>query len=93
VAGPSPVPLPVVTVIHAALLVEDHPHPLVAFTPTEVEPPAAVTDPDALSSEKVHVAAACVTEKVCPATVSVAVRATVVVWRTGRSSGCYFRTV
>jgi len=57
-AVPPPLPLPLVTVIHDALLVEDQAHPVAAVTLTDVEPPAATTDTELALSVKLHVAAA-----------------------------------
>ena len=73
-----PLPLPLagdVTVIHDALLVAVHPHPPEAVTVTEVfvEPAAAVENVVGLTPDE-H-AAAWDTVTVCPATVSVPLRA------------------
>lgn len=73
---PAPVPLaPAVTVIHAALLVAVRAQPVVPLTVTVTVPPPATTVVlvgDRLNA--LHVAAACVTVKVCPPIVSVPVR-------------------
>ena len=70
---PLPVPeAPEVTAIHAALLVAVRAQPLVPPTDTDTDPPAAPTlwlDGD--SENAPHAAAACVTVKLRPATVSV----------------------
>ena len=57
-AVPLPEPLPLVTVIHAALLVEDHPQPVGEVTLTDAEPPAATTDVELALKVNAHVAAA-----------------------------------
>ena len=57
-AVPAPDPLPLVTVIHAALLVDDHPQPVGEVTLTDAEPPAATTDAELALKVKMHVAAA-----------------------------------
>ncbi|MFN7919502.1 MAG: hypothetical protein U0Q16_05360 [Bryobacteraceae bacterium] len=72
---PAPDPLvPPVTVIHEALLVADHPHPAAADTFTDPVPPAAGTLADPALSEYEH-PKLCTTVNVCPAAVSVPVRA------------------
>jgi hypothetical protein len=74
---PFPVPLPGVTpVIHRALIVAVHAHPGVAVITMGVPaPPRAANDWDVWSSEYEQAAACWVTVNVCPATVSVPVRA------------------
>jgi len=71
VAVALPLPLPLVTVIHEALLVEDHPQPVGEVTFTDVEPAVATTDVELALSVKVQAAAAWLIVKVCPATVTV----------------------
>ena len=73
---PLPVPLaPDVTLIHDALLVADRAQPVVPVTVTLTPPPTAATLVLVDDSEKApHAAAACVTVKAFPATVSVPVR-------------------
>ena len=84
VTVPFPDPLaPPVIVIHVALLAAVHAQPLPLVTVNEPVPPPATTDSDTGETEYVHGAAACVTVKIWPAIVSVAVRSTVVVfWAT-----------
>jgi hypothetical protein len=78
---PLPEPLdPAVTVTHPALLAAVHEQPAAAVTATLPEPPAATKPWDAGERLNVQLAAACVTLNVCPATVSVAERAEVVVF-------------
>jgi len=79
-AAPSPVPLPVTTVTHPALLVAAHAQPAVVVTATLPVPPAAVNACEVGAMLKEHGAPACVTVNVCPATVSVADRALVVMF-------------
>ena len=67
-------------VTHPALLVAVHEQPAVVVTATLPEPPAAANDWLAGDRLNAQLAAACVTVNVCPATVSVAVRATVAVF-------------
>jgi hypothetical protein len=81
VTVPLPDPLaPPVTTIQVALLEADHAHPLVVVTVNEPLPPLAGTVWDTGEIEYAHGAgaAACVTVKVCPATVIVPVRSVVV---------------
>jgi hypothetical protein len=70
---------PEVTVIHAALLDEVQAHADPAVTATEPVPPAAGADALVGSIEYAHAGAgaipACVTVNVCPAIVTVPVRA------------------
>jgi hypothetical protein len=69
---PLPVPeLPLLTVIHAALLAAVHVQPVPAVTPTDPLPPADVSDAEVVESVKVQGAPACVTVTVFPAIVSV----------------------
>ena len=80
VTVPLPDPLaPPVTTIQLALLAADQVHPAVVVTVIEPVPPAAGTDCDTGEIEYAHgaCAAACVTVKVCPATVIVPVRGVV----------------
>ena len=71
-AEPLPLPLaPLVTVIQLSLLVADHGQPPGDVTLVEPVPPAAATDNAFEEIEYVHPTPACVTVKVCPATVSV----------------------
>ena len=75
-----PVPLPVapaVIVIHAALLVADQAQPVPAVTVAEPVVAAAPADCVVGDTENVQAAAAWLTVTVTPATVAVAVRATV----------------
>ena len=77
VTVPLPDPLaPPVTTIQLAVLAADQAHPAVVVTVNEPVPPAAGTDCDTGEIEYAHGAgaAACVTVKVCPATVIVPVR-------------------
>ena len=69
-AGPDP-EAPLVTVIHAALLVALQPHPAPAVTPVLPVPPAAVNDCAVDETLYEQVALACVTVNVLPAIVSV----------------------
>jgi hypothetical protein len=74
-ADPLPLPVaPPVNVIHPALLVDDHAHPVGAVT--AAEPVVAVAATDCVDGEIAYVqgTAACVTVKVCPAIVSVPMR-------------------
>jgi hypothetical protein len=74
-AVPLPLPLaPPVTVIHAALLVADHPHPANVVTAADPVAVPALTDWLDGEIEYVHGAAACVTVYVCPAIVNVPIR-------------------
>jgi uncharacterized protein YhhL (DUF1145 family) len=81
VTVPLPVPFdPAVTVTQLAPLVAVHAHPVVVVTATLPVPPAAANawfDAEMLNAQP---AAACVTVKLRPAIVSVAVRAVVVVF-------------
>jgi hypothetical protein len=75
VAAPLPDPLPEPIVTHAALLEADHAQPAVVVTDAAPDPPALVND--WLVGEMLNAqlgAAAWLTVKVCPATVSVADR-------------------
>jgi hypothetical protein len=75
VVDPLPLPLaPPVIVNHAALLVADHAHPVGEVTLDDPVAAAALVDWLAGEIEYVQGAAACVTEYVCPAIVSVPVR-------------------
>jgi uncharacterized protein YhhL (DUF1145 family) len=81
VTEPFPDPLaPAVTVIHEALLVAVQLQPLPAVTVIVPEPPVAATDCDVGLIAYVQDAAACVTVKVVPATVSVPARDVVAVF-------------
>jgi len=73
---PVPLPLaPLVTVSHDVLLLTPvHAQPLGAVTLVDPVPPAAVTDWLVGAIANVHGAAACVTENVWPAIVSVPLR-------------------
>jgi hypothetical protein len=66
-------------VSQVALLTAVHVQPVPAVTLTEPVPPAPATDWLVAEIEYVHAAPACVTVKVCPPAVIVAVRATVLV--------------
>ena len=78
---PLPEPdAPAVIVTHPALLAAVHEQPAVVVTATLPEPPAATKLCDAGERLNAQLAAACVTVKVCPATVNVADRADVVVF-------------
>ncbi len=73
---PLPVPVaPDVTVIHAAFDVAVHPHAEPAVTATVPVPPLAPTDSLAGAIAKPHTAPPWLTVKVCPAIVSVPLRA------------------
>ena len=73
-----PVPVaPALIVIHAAVLVAVHAHPLPAVTVTVFVMPAAVTLADAGEIVGAHGAPSCVTVNVEPAIVSVPVRGAV----------------
>jgi hypothetical protein len=78
---PLPEPVaPAVIVTHPALLAAVHEQPAVVVTATLPDPPAATKFWDAGERLNAQLAAACVTVKVCPATVNVAERAAVVVF-------------
>ncbi len=75
VVDPFPLPLaPPVTVIHAALVTEDHVHPVGEVTAADPFAPDAPADWLEGVIPYVQGAAACVTVNVCPAIVSVPVR-------------------
>ena len=78
---PLPEPLePAVIVTHPALLPAVHEHPAVVVTAALPDPPVAAKFCDAGERLNAQLAAACVTLKVCPATVNVA--------GTARTSSC-----
>jgi hypothetical protein len=81
VTVPPPVPLdPTVTVTQLAPLVAVHAQPVVVVTATLPVPPAAANACDDGEMLNAQPAAACVTVKLWPAIVSVAVRATVMLF-------------
>ena len=70
-----PLPLaPALIVSHAALLAAVQPQPVAAVTVTDPVPPAAAMLADGVEIVGVHVAPACVIEKVLPPIVNVPVR-------------------
>ncbi len=72
---PFPLPLPPPAIaIHGTLLVAVHGHAAALVTPTDPEPPALATENDCVLIPKVH-AVLWLTVNVCPAMVSVPVRA------------------
>lgn len=73
---PSPSPGdPDVTVIQATFVVADHPQPAVPSTVTEPVPPKPPSEIESGDSVSVHATPACVTVTVCPAIVTIPVRA------------------